>query len=124
MRISTVDIAPEELAALKSALGLDVMQEQLNTIAGRQVIIMANFDNLNAKIDEYNNEVQNAITRIDQDFQELRDQLANDAEDQAAVDAAVSKVQSGIDAVKAIDPVPPVNDPDVPGDGENPGEGA
>jgi len=63
---------------------------------------MADFTNLNAAVDG----LGAAVQRIDTDFQALKDQLANDATDQAAVDALTAKVQASIDAVSTVDPTP------------------
>jgi hypothetical protein len=70
--------------------------------------IMANFDALNAKLDEQDAARGAAVGRISEDVQALKDQIADlqiDAADQAEVDAVVSRLQSNIDALNAIDPV-------------------
>ena len=68
--------------------------------------IMANFDALNNAVAGLGTAIEEAVARIDEDFQALRDQLGNDATDQAAVDAAAEQVQASIDRLKAIDPDP------------------
>lgn len=66
--------------------------------------MMADFSSLNARIDTLTASVDAAKARIAEDFQALRDQLANDATDQAAVDAAVAKLDESIAALDAVDP--------------------
>lgn len=69
-------------------------------------IVMANFEALNNAVAGLGTAVEDAVARIDADFQALKDQLATDSADQAAVDAATEQVQASIDRLKAIDPDP------------------
>lgn len=71
--------------------------------------IMANFDALNAKLDEQDAARTAASDRVNQDIQDLKDLIANlqtaDAADQAEVDAVMNRLQANIDALNNIDPV-------------------
>ncbi len=89
--------------------------------------VMADFTALNAKLDEHATALGNAVQRVNDDVQALRDQIAElelDTADQAQVDAAVARVQESVDALNAIDPVR-AEDSDVDtGEGGQPvGEG-
>lgn len=77
-----------------------------NRIAAMEDNQMANFDALNAKLDTLTAAVSAAQTRIAEDFQALKDQLGDDATDQAAVDAAVARVDESIAALSTVDPDP------------------
>lgn len=81
--------------------------------------LMANFDALNEQIAGLGTALDEAIARIDADFQALRDQLASDATDQAAVDAATAALSASVDRLRALDPDP--TSP-VPGGGDVPAE--
>lgn len=70
--------------------------------------VVANFDTLNSKLDEQDAARAAAVERINADVQALRDQIAAlelDTDDQAKVDAIVTRVQGNVDALNAIDPV-------------------
>jgi hypothetical protein len=70
--------------------------------------LVANFDALNAKLDEQDAARTAATARIAEDVQALRDQVAAlelDTDDQAKVDEIVNRVQANVDALNAIDPV-------------------
>lgn len=85
---------------------LDRLNTTLTQIATRQETIMANLENLNAAVDGLGTALANAVERINADFQALKDQIARDATDQTAVDAATSRLQASVDALNAIDPDP------------------
>jgi len=91
---------------------LDWLRHAERTSTYRQEIIMANFEALNAAVAGLGTAIAEAVARIDADFQALKDILANDSADQAAVDAATAQVQASIDALNAIDP-DPSNPPSV-----------
>ncbi len=65
---------------------------------------MANFDALNERIAGLGDAIAAAQDRIAADFQALKDLLASDADDQAAVDAAVAKLDESIAVLGSIDP--------------------
>ncbi len=80
-------------------------------------ITVARFDELNRVLDEQATAITDAVARVDQDVQDLKDQIAAlqlDTEDQAQVDAAVAKVQQSIDTLKAVDPVRDIEEPTEP----------
>jgi hypothetical protein len=91
-------------------VGLDRAGDRLDRLGTRtrhlKEYMVANFDALNDKVDGLGDAIAAAVTRIDADFQALRDQLASDATDQAAVDAAADKLQASIDALNSVDPDP------------------
>ncbi len=69
---------------------------------------MANFDALNAKLDEQAAAMTAATDRINADVADLRaviEALELDADDQAKVDAVTARIQESVDALNAIDPV-------------------
>lgn len=72
---------------------------------------MANFDQLNATIDGLGTALNAAVERVNADLQALKDQLAQDATDQANVDAATAKLQASVDALNALDPAAPPAEP-------------
>lgn len=97
--------------------GLDASRQSLAQILEHQEQMMADFTALNEKLDQQAAALSEAQTRIAEDFAALQDQIGNlslDAEDQAAVDAAVDKVQASIDTLSGIDPVQPAPDPTEP----------
>jgi len=113
MRVTVIDIEPAELAAIRQALGLDVIQETVVSIDERVEQLMANFDQLNTKIDEVNSAVADAAQRVSDDVQNLQDTIAElnlDAEDQAKVDAAVGRLTETQQQIASIDPIPAQND--------------
>lgn len=66
---------------------------------------MANFDALNERIAGLGDAIAAAQDRIAADFQALKDLLsAGDEADQAAVDAAVAKLDESIGVLGSIDP--------------------
>ncbi len=75
--------------------------------------IMANFATLNERLDALTAAVAAAQARIAEDFQALKDQLASDGTDQAAVDAAVARLDESIAALATVDP-DPTNPPAEP----------
>lgn len=83
---------------------------------------MADFNALNAKIDEVATEITAAVERVGTDVDELKTTIATlelDADDQAKVDEAVAKLDGHVQALKAIDPVkvedvPPTDEPTDP----------
>lgn len=100
-------------AAVAAALGV----AGWHALTGMEARIMANFDALNAKLDEQATALNDAKTRIADDFAALTAQIAAlelDGDDQAKVDEATAKVQASIDTLTAIDPVA-----SVPADGSD-----
>jgi hypothetical protein len=70
--------------------------------------LMADFEALNAKLDEQDAARTAAADRVAQDIKDLQDQIAAlelDTADQAAVDAVTSRLQANIDALNGLDPV-------------------
>lgn len=124
--VTSIDIAPAELSTLRSVLGLDVIDAKLTQIIGLEIQQMAQFDELNTAIEDNNSaiaeigtDLDDAVTRIEEDIQTLQD----DSADQAAVSAAAGRIASATqqlrgtaDRVKAIDPIPPVAPSDGGGD--------
>jgi small-conductance mechanosensitive channel len=90
--------------------------------------IVADFSRLNEAIETQNASIVDlgadltaAIERIDADVQALIAAANSDETDQAAIDAAAESLRSSTDAVKAVstqlqalDPVPPVENPEEP----------
>lgn len=88
--------------------------------------IMANFDALNAKLDEQDTARAAAVDRINADIQALRDQIAAlelDEADQANVDAVTERLQGNIDALNTIDPVRATPEDGEPAPEETPADG-
>lgn len=109
------------ILAVLGGLGAAVhrLATQGNRIETKLELIVAKYDELNSKLDELKVEQRAAADRVAADFQDLRDQLANDPEDQAAIDAATARVQESIDALKAVDPnpnFPATGEPTTPGE--------
>lgn len=75
-------------------------------LAQLQEATMAKFDALNDAVSGLGTALDEAVTRIDEDFQALKDQLETDSTDQAAVDALTEQVQASVDRLKALDPDP------------------
>jgi hypothetical protein len=85
--------------------------------------VMAQFEALNAKLDEQDAARAAAQRRALDELQALRDEVADlqlDAADQASVDAAVGRVQSSIDALNAFEPVRAGEEPAAGGEAEEP----
>lgn len=94
--------------------GQESADAQLAQVLEYQEKMMADFTALNAKLDEQAAALGEAQTRIAEDVQALKDQVADlelDAADQEAVDAAVEKLQASVDTLKGIDPVKPADVP-------------
>ncbi len=68
-------------------------------------ITVANFEALNVAVAGLGTAIEDAVVRIDEDFQALLDRL-NSGADQTAIDAATAQVQASIDRLKSIDPDP------------------
>lgn len=102
-----------EVAEAVEILGITALAAQIGRLADLIHALkeqnMADFTALNAQIDGIGTAIQSAADRINADLQALKDQLAQDATDQASVDAATAKLQGSVDALNAIDPsAPPV----------------
>ncbi len=83
--------------------------------------LMADFTALNSALDAHNTALSEAVQRVSDDVRALNDKIAElelDSDDQAAVDAATSRVQASVDALNAVDPVAPV----APEEPEQPAE--
>jgi hypothetical protein len=104
-RMPRLPPSPIVTALLRVARGVDHIVKDVHQLKEQ---MMADFTALNARLDEHAAALGGAVQRVNDDVQALRDQIADlslDTEDQAQVDAAVARVQEGIDALNAIDPV-------------------
>lgn len=91
------------IAALRRlADGVDKTDHRIRRLEEK---MMTNFEALNQVTADLGTAIDDAVARIDADFQALKDQL-NSGADQATVDEAVAAVQSSVDRLKAIDPNP------------------
>ncbi len=80
---------------------LRAIERRLNQL---KEIMVANFDALNQRLDTLTASLEAAQARIAEDFQALKDQLASDSADQAAIDAAVAKLDQSIALLDSVDP--------------------
>lgn len=131
VRLTFVDIEPEDLVSLREVLGIEDLRRELaivgervirldqHVLAGRQEN-MANFDNLDAGFDALNSAIGDATNRVQADLDALKQQIGDDANDQAKIDELTSRLQSSVSALNNIDPAQVVQNP---GDGSGTGTG-
>ncbi len=72
--------------------------------------LMADFTGLNAKLDALGASLDN----LEAEWAALKDQIANDTSDQAAVDAATARVDAALSRVRGVDLVPDAEQPTEP----------
>lgn len=92
---------------------LKQLLEELTELQELKGLMMANFDTLNAKLDEQATAINEAVNRVSEDVQALKDKIAElelDTADQSQVDQIVTRLDSGIETLKGLDPIPAVND--------------
>lgn len=100
---------------LAELLGIDALRKghaaverKLARILRNQELLMADFTDFNAKLDEQSEALVEAQERIAADVQELEDRIAElslDDADQAQIDSAVERLRASTDVLKGIDPV-------------------
>ncbi len=93
--------------------GVPNLTRLIRRVLRNQERLMADFSALNTKLDEHNAALSSAVSRVQDDVQSLLDKIAElelDTADQEAVDAVTARVQASIDALNAVDPVPPVDE--------------
>lgn len=121
---------PLGLPRIAYTLGLHIIARQIHRVLDNQEQIMANFDALNAKLDEQDAARVAATDRIAEDVEALKQQIADlelDSNDQAEVDAITDRISANVEALNAIDPVK-VDDagqpaaPEAPADEPTPAE--
>lgn len=98
--------------------GVSDLTRLIRRVVRNQEQMMADFTQLNAKLDEHNTALTDAVARVQADVQELVDKIAElelDTADQEAVDAVTARVQASVEKLNAVDPVAPVGDGDVDG---------
>lgn len=101
-------------------LGLPALTDQLRTVIAHQEVLMSTADDLRRAV--FANTA--ADNRLITDFEQLREQLANlptdrplNADEQAAIDDAVSQLEARTAAILAVDPDPGTPVPNGDGTG-------